>query len=105
MRRHWMIAICCLALSLSAAAPALAKVSYSGGKGTSIEDAVIIKAANTMEGILAEREYIERHFPGWQKKAQTLLDKGKRVYDEIKICRGLTCKSLYFDVTSFFGKW
>jgi hypothetical protein len=86
-------------------APALANVTYKGGKGTSTADAMIIKASDTIEGIAAERQYIKKQFPGWKPRTQSLLEEGMRHYDVIEICKASICKSVYFDITSFFGKW
>ncbi|ULC58675.1 hypothetical protein MBM09_12205 [Flaviramulus sp. BrNp1-15] len=86
-------------------------VSFTGGSGLSIEDAVIIKAKNSMEGIPAEYNYIGklhgRRGLDWRLVQQSLQHQGKKSYDIIHIQLTSDKKELiyYFDITSFFGKF
>ena len=92
-----------VALALSLGGLALAQ---SGGDGSSIEQAIVITgAANTLEGIAKESEWIRQNLRGWRKVGQALLQADGRRYDRIDLAgpNGAT-KAIYFDITSFFGK-
>jgi hypothetical protein len=59
---------------------------------------------STVEGIQAERAYINKFYPGWEKGMAGLVDEDGRKYDVITIIgpKGET-KQLYFDITNWFG--
>ena len=81
-------------------------LSYSGGDGSSHEQAVIIRGARDTEtGIDAENAWIRQRHAGAQKTMQALESVGRRHYDVIRLTLsdGQT-KSVYFDITDFFGK-
>lgn len=83
------------------------KITYSGGDGSSIENAVIIKGAqSTFSGIASESDWIEKNHPGWEREQQAFIkgEKGK-YYDRIKYKTpdGKT-GTIYYDITDFFGK-
>jgi len=78
-------------------------------QGRSVEDAVIITAANGTAGIAAEHQWLSNKFgkenEDWKLTSQTLIDKGDKMYDEmtIELADG-TSQVIYFDINSFFGK-
>lgn len=81
-------------------------LSYSGGDGSSRAQAVIILGARDTEaGIGAENAWIRQRYPGARKTKQTLETVGRRHYDVIRftLSDGQT-KSIYCDITDFFGK-
>ena len=81
-------------------------VSYSGGDGSSFDHAIIIKAPNEQSGVPAEYAYIARHYPGYHRGSQTLLGHGKRAFDVLEFTtKDGKKKTLYFDITSFLGKF
>src|SRR5215212_2716877 len=54
-------------------APSTAHVTFEGGNGTSCDDLIVVKgAANESEGVHAEYEWIDRHFPGAKRGGQGL---------------------------------
>ena len=80
-------------------------VNYSGGDGSSLEQAVVIKGAKDEEaGVAAERTWMEQRYPGFHKGQQALLGAGGKHYDEIRITTREGHKTVYFDITDFFGK-
>jgi hypothetical protein len=87
------------------ARPAIKGVSFAGGDGSSIENAVIIKAPNELAGVRGEYNWIRKNRPGWQLEKQSMLNKGGKVYDKMDFQtpdgRRVT---LYFDITDFVGK-
>lgn len=78
--------------------------------GESIETAIIIEADSTAQGIPMEYAWLEEHFGergrDWEFLMQALLQHEERSYDrlDIRLADG-TDKSVYFDITSFFGKF
>jgi hypothetical protein len=82
-------------------------ITYEGGDGSSIEKAVIIKGApNTFKGVGAEADWIRKNHPGWRKGMQALTHVGKKYYDRIDYTTpGGETRTIYFDITDFFGKW
>jgi len=90
--------------------PAQGKIAFKGGTGETMETAVVITgAANTKKGIDAEHYYLHKTFgprnKAWKLERQSVLrDKGK-VYDRMEIeLKGGAKKSIFFDITEFFGK-
>ena len=82
-------------------------IVYEGGDGSSREKAVVIKGApNNAAGVRAESDWIRKNHPGWRKRKQSLMSDGTRYYDRIEYTtpQGET-KTIYFDITDFFGKW
>lgn len=94
-----------LFLFVGIAPVAMAKVKFEGGDGSSMEKAVVIIAKDTESGVQAEYEYIRKHFPGSKVEGQKLLSKDGKSYDAIDITDAKGGKqTVYFDITSFFGK-
>lgn len=85
----------------------IGKLVFEGGDGSSIETAVIIKnAKNEEEGVDAESRWIKKVHPGWQKGKQALLSDDGKKYDKIEYTtRTGETKTIYFDITDFFGKF
>ena len=82
-------------------------VSFKGGDGSSIEKAVIIlSAANEFVGVGAESSWIRKNHPGWRKGSQALLSNKGKQYDRIEYTTpyGET-KTIFYDITDFFGKF
>jgi hypothetical protein len=96
----------CLALAVSLSVPAAPAAAQTGGDGSSVEKAIVIQAANERQGIAAEREWVEKNLPGWKKSGQALIGgPGGRQYDRIELTGpGGARKTVYFDITAFFGK-
>jgi hypothetical protein len=80
-------------------------VSFAGGDGSSMEKAIIIKGATDETGVHAEYEYLKQHFPRYQLGGQSLMNSKGHAYDvlEFTTADGKK-KTLYFDITAFFGK-
>ena len=81
-------------------------IVFAGGDGSSIEQAVLIRnAKGEEEGVAAESHWVRTVHPGWRKGDQALLSDKGRSYDRIeyRTPKGET-KTLYFDITDFFGK-
>lgn len=85
--------------------PILKDVSFSGGDGSSVKKAVVIKAPTSVAGIRAEYDWIRTNHPDLQLVRQSVLKAGDKIYDRMDFqtldSRRVT---LYFDVTDFYGK-
>jgi hypothetical protein len=83
-----------------------------GGQGHTIEDAIeVIGAKNSLEGIAAEYNYLAQRFgkkgQDWERVKQELIPEASKFYDKIFIKNLKTNEEsfVYFDITSFFGKF
>ena len=74
--------------------------------GSSYNNAIIIKATNEGDGIDAEYKWLADHYPGYKTEGQSLNENGKTPYDvlHIKTNDGQR-KDVFFDISSYFGKW
>jgi hypothetical protein len=87
--------------------PKHAGLHLGGGDGSSLEKAIVIKGAKGEEdGVHAEYAYLSQHFPGAKPGQQSLQGGGKgKKYDGLEFTTGSgERKTLYFDITVFFGK-
>lgn len=83
-----------------------AGVSFSGGGGLSVEQAVVINgAANSFTGVQAEYAWLAQRYLAHKPKVQSLMHAGERKYDrhELEAPDGKPVV-IFFDITSFFGK-
>jgi hypothetical protein len=82
-----------------------APVRYAGGDGSSIEQAVILVGATVLSGPRAERDFIERRYPFYEFRKQSLKEQNGRNYDvlEFTTAEGET-KRLYFDISAHLGQ-
>jgi hypothetical protein len=86
------------------------RISFKGGPGDSLETAVAISGApNSGAGIAAEYYYLEEKFgrpnADWKLHRQSVLHKNGRHYDRMDIeLKNGSKKTVFFDITEFFGK-
>jgi hypothetical protein len=75
-------------------------------KGLSFDDAIVFDGvSNEIDGVGAEHLYTDQHEPAWTWQRQALVHNGGRVYDVIDLTGpGGETKSIYFDITDWFGK-
>lgn len=74
--------------------------------GSSFEKAIVIDKKKEVEGVAAEYAWLKQNYPGYSMVKQSLSNKGKKQYDVlvIKTKEGEE-KTIYFDITNFFGKF
>jgi hypothetical protein len=85
--------------------PATQDASISGGDGSSIENAVVIKAPNNFIGVRAEYTWIRKNYPNWQLDQQSVLKGGGKVYDKMYFRTPDGRRTILFiDITDFYGK-
>ncbi len=75
--------------------------------GSSLEKAIVIEAADERQGVAAEREWVAKNLPGWKINRQALLNgPGGRHYDRLELTGpGDDRKTIFFDISAFFGKF
>lgn len=75
-------------------------VNESDRDGLTIERAVKAKSVDF------EYAWVEKHYPGSRVTGQVLLTKNRIPYDKLEVVSSEGKKiELYFDISSFFGKW
>ncbi|MEW6659042.1 MAG: hypothetical protein AB1424_10305 [Thermodesulfobacteriota bacterium] len=90
--------------------PAKPKISFSGGPGDTTATAVVISGApNSRVGINAEYYYLGKNFGqrnvDWKLKRQSVIREKGKVYDRMEIeLKDGGKKTVFFDITEFFGK-
>lgn len=79
--------------------------SHREGAGSSEGDGLTTESAVRVRNIQAERQWLQKHYPGAEVKSQALL-MGAVPMDLITIqLPSGEEKKIYFDISSFFGKW
>ena len=80
-------------------------VTYSGGDGSTIEQAVIVKAPNKYTGLRGELYWLKKNRPGWHFERQSVLKGRGKVLDKMIFKTPLgEFKTVFFDVTDFSSK-
>jgi hypothetical protein len=95
------------AVCLAAFAGDSPQVSFSEGEGSSIDTAVVIIGARSEAvGAKAEYSYLAAHFPGSKVTRQALLSQKGKSYDRLDFTtvEGIE-KTIFFDISDFFGKF
>jgi hypothetical protein len=87
------------------------KIIIKGGPGDTLETAFIISGAPTSQvGITAEYHVLEKLFGprnvDWRLKSQSVLRQQGKVYDRMEVeLKSGAQKTIFFDITEFFGKF
>ncbi len=104
------ILLAALFTAMANAQPAPASITFKGGAGDTPETAVVIAGAtNSMQGIAAEYRYLRQKFgrenADWYLFRQSVVQQGGRIYDrmELRLQDG-SPKTVFFDISEFFGK-
>jgi hypothetical protein len=81
-------------------------VSKTVRDGSTFENAIVIKASNEMDGVRNEYVIISKLYPEYKLLSQGSSSKGSKHYDSIKILTSEKVeKTIYFDITNFYGKF
>ncbi len=90
--------------------PAKPQITFKGGPGDTPETAVIILGApNSMAGITAEYSYLGKQLGrrnvDWNLRRQSVLNQKGKVYDRMDLeLKDGGKKTVFFDISEFFGK-
>ncbi len=84
---------------------AASAIQYSGGDGLTKATAIIISGAkNERDGVESEYSWVRQHLPGAAINSTAII-RDAHVYDAFDVTTASGEKrSIYFDITSFFGK-
>ena len=86
------------------------RVTFKGGPGDTTETAVVISGApNSMVGIDAEYYFLAKQFGrqnvDWRLKRQSVLNQKGKVFDRMDLeMKDGSKKTVFFDISEFFGK-
>ena len=85
----------------------IGRIVFEGGDGSSIEKAVIVRnAKNSIEGVDAEAKWNQKVHPDWRKGSQACFGEDGRMYDQIEYTTpDNETKTIFFDITDFYGKF
>jgi hypothetical protein len=82
----------------------LAPSPFAGGDGSSVEEAVVVLAQTEDEGIDLEHHWIFDHYGRFRKVRGGLASADGKHFDVITVELGdHTEKTIYFDITGFYG--
>jgi hypothetical protein len=74
-------------------------------EGESIQTAVLVPAGSEAEGVAWENEWIWHHYGRFRKKGIGLANLAGRRYDVVTVeLPDHSERTVYFDITEFFGK-
>jgi len=74
--------------------------------GSSYIKAIEIKVKGEFDGVKAEYKWLGENYPGYKSKEQMLVFNNNKPYDIIKIITATgEEKSIYFDISYFYGKF
>lgn len=85
-------------------------ITFKGGAGDTPETAVVIFGApNSVAGISAEYKYLQQKFGrenvDWNLRRQSILQQKGKVYDRMDLdLKDGSRKTVFFDISEFFGK-
>ncbi len=92
--------------------PDLTKVTYEGGDGKTVENAIVIRnAENERNGVAAEYAYIAKingeKFKDWNTVGNSTITRDNKKIDliTIQLIQKNETLSYYFDITEFYGKF
>ena len=93
-----------LLLTLISCAAHQKSLSDSAASTSSSPDGLSIKNAIPVNNIAAEYQWVRAHYPGGQVQMQALLQQKRKAYDMLQVKVDDKVISVYFDISSFFGK-
>ena len=82
-------------------------IQFSGGDGSSLDQAVVIEnAKGEDDGVEAEYSWVRGKYPGFKFEGQGIITKNEKVYDRLEGTQADGTKAqFFFDITLFFGKF
>lgn len=73
--------------------------------GSSFEKAVLMTETSETAGVPAEYRWVAQHYPGSHVTSQAVAHHENSVYDILTVSTPDGEREIYFDITSFFGKF
>lgn len=106
-----LIFLASLFVSVTAPSSSIAKtitaacILQDENDGSSYEKAIVITETSETTGVPAEYKWLHAHYPGYKMKKQVLSPHDGKTYDILYIKYKGKKKTVYFDITAFFGKF
>jgi hypothetical protein len=111
MRRVLIVLLCCwatvfaIAQSTPQKADAAATAEQAGRDGSSYKKAILVIADNDTAGAAQESEWIRARYPGYRMGKQSTSFYDGKSYDIVRFTDAHGVKhTVYFDITSFYGR-
>ncbi|MFT3772924.1 MAG: hypothetical protein QM820_46660 [Minicystis sp.] len=83
-------------------------IRFTGGDGSSLEEAIVIEGAKgEIDGVRSEYQYLEMLLGprgNWTRTKQSLVDKNGHKYDLLEVDHQGKQEKYWFDITLYFGK-
>lgn len=73
--------------------------------GSSFDKAIVITETTETAGIAAEYKWLNQHYPGYKMKKQALSHHDGKPYDILYFKHKRKKRTIYFDISAFFGKF
>jgi len=107
MKKYFYLFVClCLLFSCTAKKKTVITVSYSGGDGSSFENAVIINEIHNGLGVDDEDTWVKIHYPYSTNNGQATITHDQKPYDVLQLTtRANKAITVYFDISKFYGKF
>ena len=103
MKTLLLLGLLVLAAGCQTSSPPLV---FAGGDGSSCGQAVVILNAEYREtGMLAERLWLDRNYPGYHQTRESDLDSAGKHYELVEVTTGNgRLAKVYFDTTQCFAR-
>ena len=100
------ILICLLITFSFTACHTTKNATSSGADGSSFDKAIVVHEKTETKGVAWEYKWLAANYPGYSLDQQSLVYSNNKPYDkmDIKTASGES-KTIYFDISNFFGKW
>jgi hypothetical protein len=80
-------------------------VTYAGGDGSSLQQAVVLRGATLISGPRAEHDFLAQHYPGYEFRQQLLKEQDDNKYDVLEFTTtDGEIKMIYFDISAAFQR-
>ncbi|MBI5857337.1 MAG: hypothetical protein HZB42_06775 [Sphingobacteriales bacterium] len=98
------LASCSPGIKTTNTATTTTAATHSEKDGSSYEKAIVINEKSEGPGIAAEYKWLRENYPGYKLISQSLNGKDGKKYDIMAIeTRDGEKKTIYFDITKYFG--
>ncbi|KMM75011.1 hypothetical protein ACP93_13595 [Xanthomonas sp. NCPPB 1128] len=104
--KYGMLSLVLLAGLVACQSTPSPRSAIAHGDGASPDRPVDLSAAHSEgEGIAAQRNWLDQHYPGARIKSQSLLFEPSAMDLITVVLPSGEEREVYFDISSYFGKW
>lgn len=80
-------------------------VRIEGGNGSCQENAIKIEDCNNIEGVYCQNDEMRKRFGRYKLLKRAIIKIDDTIYDRFTLDIEGQEKTIYFDITGFFGKY